>query len=59
MSYFDSVMSYIRDRKARAESGMYNCIPLPFRRFREYLPGTEMGKFIIVTANQKVKVITI
>lgn len=54
MSYFESVMSYIKDRKKRAESGMYNCIPLPFKRFREYFPGTEMGKFIIVTANQKV-----
>lgn len=54
MSYFNDVMSYIKDRKHRAESGMYNCIPLPFRRFREFLPGTEMGKFIVVTANQKI-----
>lgn len=54
MSYFNDVMSYIKDRKVRAESGMYNCIPLPFNRFREVLPGTEMGKFIIITANQKI-----
>jgi hypothetical protein len=54
MSYFNEVMSYIKDRKERAESGIYNCIPLPFKRFREFLPGTEMGKFIVVTANQKV-----
>lgn len=54
MSYFNSVMSFLRARKERAESGKYNCIPWPFPRFRELLPGTEMGKFIIVTANQKV-----
>ena len=54
MSYFDSVMAFLRERKERAESGKYNCIPWPFPRFREILPGTEMGKFIIVTANQKV-----
>lgn len=54
MSYFNSVMTYLRERKERAESGKYNCIPWPFPRFRELLPGTEMGKFIIVTANQKV-----
>lgn len=54
MSYFSDVISYIKDRKQRAESGIYNCIPFPFKRFREWLPGTEMGKFIVVTANQKV-----
>lgn len=54
MSYFNSVMSFLRARKERAESGKYNCIPWPFPRFRELLPGTEMGKFLIVTANQKV-----
>lgn len=54
MSYFNSVMSYLRERKERAESGKFNCIPLPFKRFKEVFPGTEMGKFIIVTANQKV-----
>lgn len=54
MSTFESVMSYIKDRKQRAESGMFNCLPLPFKRFRQFLPGTEMGKFILVTANQKV-----
>lgn len=54
MSYFNSVMSYLKDRRDRAISGKYNCIPWPFPRFRELLPGTEKGKFIIVTANQKV-----
>lgn len=54
MSYFKDVMAYLRERKERAENGKFNCIPLPFKRFREFLPGTEMGKFIVVTANQKV-----
>ena len=55
MSYFDSVMTYLEGRRERAISGLYNCIPWPFPRFRQFLPGTQMGKFIIVTANQKVK----
>lgn len=54
MKYFNSVMNYLKERKKRAEGGKYNCIPWPFKRFRELLPGTEMGKYIIVTANQKV-----
>lgn len=54
MSYFSSVMSYLKGRRERALSGLYNCIPWPFPRFRKFLPGTQMGKFIIVTANQKV-----
>lgn len=59
MSYFKDVMAYLRERKERAESGKFNCIPLPFKRFRDFFPGTEMGKFIVVTANQKVKIISI
>lgn len=54
MSYFDSVMTYLEGRRERAISGLYNCIPWPFMRFRKYLPGTQMGKYIIVTANQKI-----
>ena len=54
MSYFNSVMTYLKGRRERAISGLYNCIPWPFPRFRQFLPGTQMGKFIIVTANQKV-----
>lgn len=54
MSYFNSVKSYLIGRQERALSGLYNCIPFPFPRFRMFLPGTQMGKFIICTANQKV-----
>lgn len=54
MRYYETVKSYVKSRKERAERGLYNCIPWPFKRFRELLPGTEKGKFIIVTANQKI-----
>lgn len=54
MKYFDSVMTYLEERRDRAIKGLYNCIPWPFERFRNVLPGTQMSKFIIVTANQKI-----
>lgn len=47
-------VKYYRDRRDRALSGKHNCIPLPFQRFRNFLPGTERGKYVIITANQKV-----
>lgn len=55
MSKFSSVLSNLKMRKKRADDGLYNCIPLAFRRFKNVLPGTEMAKFIVITANQKVK----
>ena len=51
---FYSILEYIKDRRERALSGKFNCIPLPFPRFRWFLPGTQMGKYIILTANQKI-----
>lgn len=54
MSKFQSVLENLKLRKERAENGLYNCIPLAFPRFRLSLPGTEMAKFIVITANQKV-----
>lgn len=55
MSKFENVLNNLKLRKQRAENGLYNCIPLAFPRFRLSLPGTEMAKFIVITANQKVK----
>lgn len=55
MSTFQEVMKDLRTRKERVEKGLYNCIPLPFLRFRSLVPGIEKKKFIVVTANQKVK----
>jgi hypothetical protein len=54
MSYFNEVLSYLKDKRERALSGLYNCIPWPFPRFRLLFPGTQMGRYIICTANQKI-----
>ena len=54
MRYFDDVMSYLEKRRQRAIDGLYNCIPLPFKRFKSLFPGIEQGRYIIVTASQKI-----
>ena len=54
MSDFINVKKSLIEKRERALNGLYNCIPLPFARFRTFFPGTQMGKYIIVTANQKV-----
>lgn len=54
MSRFEQVMSNLRLRRERVLTGLHNCIPFPFPRFRSWVPGIEMAKFIVVTANQKV-----
>lgn len=54
MSDFQYVYENLVKRRERVLSGKYNCIPFPFPRFRASFPGIEQGKYIIVTANQKV-----
>ena len=54
MSDFKEVVDYLQNRRQRAVEGKYNCIPLPFPRFKQIWPGVEMGKYIIVTAAQKI-----
>lgn len=51
---FKEVIGDLRRRRERVINGLWNCIPLPFPRFRQLLPGFEQGKYIVVTANQKV-----
>lgn len=41
-------------RKKNIEEGNFNCLPLPFKRFKLYFPGFEQGKYFILTANQKI-----
>ena len=53
MGTIDRVAHY-KIRQQRASSGLFNCLPWPFQRFRVYIPGTEKAKYIIVTANQKI-----
>lgn len=50
---FSKVFQELKERKKRVEEGKYNCIPLPFPRFQKIFPGIERGRFLIVTANQK------
>lgn len=51
---FDDVKNKLRERKRNLENGGINCIPSPFRRFRIEYPGTEQGRYVVVTANQKI-----
>lgn len=53
MATLDRINHY-KEKRERALSGLFNCLPLPFPRFKQYLPGTEKAKYIICTANQKV-----
>lgn len=53
-SSFDNVIEALRERKKNLENGGVNCIPSPFVRFRREYPGTEQGRYIVVTANQKI-----
>ena len=54
MSRFEEVLAKNKLRRQRLIEGKYNCLPFPFFRFRKVYPGIEQGKFIIITANQKV-----
>ena len=54
MSRFSEVQAENQERRQRVIDGKYNCLPFPFPRFRKVYPGVEQGKFIIITANQKV-----
>ena len=51
---FDNIIKDAESRRDVIMGGGYNCIPLPYSRFRQLFPGTEQGKYIIVTANQKI-----
>lgn len=44
----------IEEKRDRVLSGKINSIPLPFKRFRATYPGAERGRYILITANQKV-----
>lgn len=53
---FQRALAELANRKYRADNGLINCIRLPFPRLRRFWPGIEKGRYIIVTANQKVKI---
>ena len=54
MNRFEEIQQENKNRRERILEGKYNCIPFPFERFRKVYPGVEQGKFICITANQKV-----
>jgi hypothetical protein len=51
---FQEVIYNLKERKRRIEEGLYNCIPFPFTRFSNLVPGIEKGKYIVITASQKI-----
>lgn len=54
MSRFQEVQQENILRRERILEGKYNCLPFPFERFRKIYPGFEQGKYICITANQKI-----
>ena len=55
MSRFEEVQEENKLRRERVIEGKNNCLPFPFKRFNRVYPGVEQSKYIIITANQKVK----
>ncbi len=54
-SLFDRVVSEeLEKNKLLREQGKDIVIPFPFKRFSQYVPGTQKGRYIIVTANSKI-----
>lgn len=51
----DRALAKLITRRDRILNGLINCIPLPFKRLRNWLPGIEKRRYVIITANQKVK----
>lgn len=50
----DEVLENLIERRQNILLGGVNCIPLPFERFRNEIPGIEQGQYIVISANQKV-----
>ena len=43
----------MKERRERAINGEINCIPLPFRRFKNELPGIEQGIYYLISGLSK------
>lgn len=54
MGKVENTIKNLIARRERVLSGKYNCIPFPFPRFQKWLPGIEKGKYVVITANQKI-----
>ena len=47
------VIKDLRERKRNVENGGINCIPFPFKRFRNEIPGIEQEQYVVITAPTK------
>lgn len=54
MSLFQRVVEGLEENKLLREQGKDIAIPFPFKRFAEYVPGIQKGRYVLVTANSKV-----
>lgn len=52
-SLYDSVISGLRERRKKIVSGGVNCIPSPFKRFRNDFCGIEQDTYYVVTSYTK------
>lgn len=43
------VIKLLKDRRDKILNGDINCIPLPFKRFRNELPGIEQGSYYLLS----------
>ena len=54
MNKLEKDIERLKQRRQRVIEGKYNCIPFPFPRFKNFFPGIEQEKFIVISANQKI-----
>lgn len=53
MSLIQRVLTNLEDRRQRILSGGINCIPSPFKCFRNDFPGIEQGKYYLISGASK------
>lgn len=53
MSLAERVIKNLEVRRERIINGEINCIPFPFSRFRDDIPGIEQGRYYIITGATK------
>lgn len=51
---YKRVLQELETNKRLREEGKHINIPFPFRRFAQYIPGIQKGRYYLVTANSKV-----
>lgn len=48
--YFDEIIKDLKNKKERREKGLYNGIPIHFKRYSQYFPSIDKGSYIGVLA---------